>query len=142
PRGRARWLLGAAGRRPLAVGGRTAARAAEAAASLHLDRQATATTLLAPGEAETWLPWLTQTLPRIEVPVRLLDGAVVLGAPPAAEDDAPDTAVLSGVPDTDPLVLEVRWHDGAREQSRRALFRGGEPAHAGTRARTVGIVTL
>jgi len=141
PRGMARWLLGAAGRGPAWVRRRTTARAAEAAASLHLDGQAPAAGLLGPAEAETWLPWLTQALPQVHVPVRLLDGAVVLGGMPTDGDGA-DAAVLVEVPDTDPLVLEIRWNDGARDEGRRVRFRVGEPVQVETGTRSVELVTL
>ncbi|WP_410628058.1 WD40 repeat domain-containing protein [Amycolatopsis sp. cmx-8-4] len=135
PRGIARWLLGAVGRFPRRVVARTASRAARAAAMLHLDRQAPPGDLSA-GETQTWLPWLATTLPRISVPVQLLDGAVVLGA------EGPGSVELPEVPDTDPLVVEVRWTDGVCAHSRCVRFRTGEPVQVETGSQTASLVTL
>jgi WD40 repeat protein len=135
PRATARWLLGAAGRQPGAIRSRTASRASQAAAALHLDHQAPSPDLLAPAEAEAWLPWLTQTLPELRIPVQLLDGAVILGAP--GED-----AVLVSIPDTDPLVVEVRWHDGVRDHSRSVRFGRSDPVHIETGTRAAELITL
>jgi WD40 repeat protein len=132
----ARWLLGAAGRLPAAVSERVTWRASAAAAGLHLDRQAPPAGLLTASESEAWLPRIATALPTVAVPVRLLDGAVLLG------DDGPDAVTLPEVPDTHPLVLEVRWNDGARAASRRVRFRPGEPVHVETGTTTVGLVTL
>ena len=134
PRGVARWLLGAAGRHP-AIRDRTATRACEAAAALHLDRTAPDPALLAPSEAAAWLPWLTQSMPLVPAPVHLVDGAVVLGA-------SHESAVPIDLPDTDPLVVEVRWHDGVAARSQLTRFRVGEPVQVETGARSVDLVSL
>lgn len=135
-RGVARWLLGAAGRLPRQITERTVGRASAAAAMLHLDRQAPPTTLLNAGESQVWLPWLADVLPRVSVPVQLLDGAVVLGS------RGPDAVLLPDVPDTNPLVIEVRWCDGARTVSQQARFRLDEPVQVETGTRVATLVTL
>jgi WD40 repeat protein len=134
--GIARWLRGSHGRQPTAVQGLVTARAAAAAAALHLDRQAPADGLLSAGETQTWLPWLSQALPRVAVPVRLLDGAVVLGRGGEDAIDLPD------VPDTDPRVIEVRWNDGAGDRGRLVRFRPGESVQVETGTGTVTLITL
>lgn len=136
PRGVARWLMGAVGRLPRQVGESLPGRAATAAAMLHLDRQAPAPGLLHGGEAQAWLPWVAVALPTVDVPVRLLDGAVVLGAA------GQDAVLLPGVPDTDPLVVEVRWTGGRRARGRLVRFRIGDPVQVETGTRAVTLVTI
>jgi hypothetical protein len=134
PRGIARWLFGAAGRLPRAVASRVACRASTAAAALHLDQQAL-TELLDPAESHAWLAWIAQTLPTVDVSVSLVDGAVLIGP------DGPDAHQVS-VPQTDPLVLELRWTDGRRAVGTRARFRLDEPVHVETGTRSATLVTL
>jgi WD40 repeat protein len=134
--GVARWLLGAVGRLPRQVARGAAARATATAAALHVDRHTDPTAQLSAGESHTWLPWLLSSLTRVDAPVTLLDGAVVLGA------DGPASVPVPGVPDTDPLVLEVRWHDGTAARSRRVRFRIGEPVTVETGARSATLVSL
>ncbi|HEV7651551.1 MAG TPA: hypothetical protein VGP26_25655 [Actinophytocola sp.] len=135
-RGTARWLLGATGRFPRDVTPRITCRVSTAAATMHLDRQAPLAGLLDAGETQAWLPWLAASLDTVTVPVRLLDGSVVLGA------DHDEAVPLPDVPDTDPLLVEVRWHDGVRAASQRVRFRLDEPVQVETGAGTVTLVTL
>lgn len=136
PRGVARWLAGAVGRLPRQVSASLTGRASAAAAMLHLDQQAPAAELLDAGESQAWLPWLADALPKVSVPVQLLDGAVVLGA------DGPNSVMLPDVPDTEPLVVEVRWTSGNRAMSHRARFRIENPVQVETGSSAVTLVTL
>jgi hypothetical protein len=134
--GVARWLLGAVGRLPRHVARGATARATATAAALHVDKHTDPTAQLSAGESHTWLPWLLSSLARVDVPVTLLDGAVVLGA------DGRGSVPVPGVPDTDPFVLEVRWHDGTAARSRRVRFRTGEPVTVETGTRSATLVSL
>lgn len=134
--GVARWLLGAVGRLPRHVARGATARATATAAAMHVDKHTDPTAQLSAGESHTWLPWLLSSLARVDVPVTLLDGAVVLGA------DGPASVHVPGVPDTDPFVLEVRWHDGTAARSRRVRFRTGDPVTVEVGTRSVTLVSL
>ncbi|MFD0532300.1 ATP-binding protein [Kitasatospora arboriphila] len=68
--------------------------------------------------------------------MQLLDGAVILGAP------SEDAVLLDDIPDTDPLILEVRWEDGEQAHSQRVALRPGEPVQVETGTDNVTLVTL
>ncbi|MGA5822613.1 hypothetical protein ACPC54_32725 [Kitasatospora sp. NPDC094028] len=136
-KGVARWLLGAIARFPAEVAGAAVTRAAHVAAGALLDGRADRVgELLTPEEGEAWLPWLLDALPTTTLHVRLLDGAVVLGA------TDPAALPLSGVPQTDPLVVEVRWQDGERARSVRVGVAPDEPVRVETGTDLVTLVFL
>ncbi|MFG2825063.1 NACHT and WD repeat domain-containing protein [Kitasatospora sp. NPDC048365] len=136
-KGMARWLLGAVARLPADIAAAPVSRAAQAAAGALLDgRAGQVSDTLTPEEGELWLPWLLEGLPTTSLPVRLLNGAVVLGA------TDPDALPLEGIPQTDPLVVEARWQDGERARSVRVGVNPGEPVRVETGTDTVTLVFL
>ncbi|MGW4894848.1 hypothetical protein ACWEQL_21650 [Kitasatospora sp. NPDC004240] len=135
--GVARWLLGAVARLPTNLADTLLPRVAVVAAGAHLDGRADRVTeSLTAAESAVWLPWLLQSLPTTLLPVQLLNGAVVLGAP------GENSFLLDDIPDTDPLILEVRWEDGEQAHSHRVALRPGEPVQVETGTDDVTLVTL
>ncbi|MFF2078307.1 hypothetical protein ACFVXG_26565 [Kitasatospora sp. NPDC058162] len=140
-RNTARWLLGALTRFPTEIAATPASRAARVAAGALLDgRAGDVSDRLTPEEGEAWLPWLLDALPTTVLYVELLDGAVVLGATGSAT--SPDALLLEGVPQTDPLVVEVRWQDGARARSVRVGVTPGVPVRVETGTSAVTLAFL
>jgi len=116
----ARWLLAALGRIPRALAATEAGAVAELCAGAQLDRRfdpqggRSAT-------VEAWMPWLLATA-RVEmrtVPVRFPRGYLLVNQAGPGE-------VTLVVPGTDPMTLEVTWHNGTQAQHERLLFRIGE----------------
>ncbi|MEV7022729.1 hypothetical protein [Kitasatospora sp. NPDC093558] len=140
-RNTARWLLGALARFPAEIAATPASRAAQVAAGALLDgRAGDVGDRLTPEEGEAWLPWLLDTLPTTGLYVELLDGAVVLGA--TASETRPNALLLEGVPQTDPLVVEVRWQDGTRARTVRVGVTPGDPVRVETGTSAVTLAFL
>ncbi|MEU7725756.1 AAA family ATPase [Streptomyces sp. NPDC040724] len=135
--GVARWLLGAVGRLPSDLACTQVPRVAKVAAGARLDGRAEQVTDLTAAEAEAWLPWHLRSLPTTTLSVQLLDGAVVLGG-----DPGPQAVLLDGIPETDPLVVEVRWQDGGRAVSLQVAVRPDEPVQVETGTDSVTLVAL
>ena len=125
--GLARWLLAALGRIPRALAGTEAAVVAGLGAGTQLDGRFDPASD-ASSATEAWMPWLLSAAavePRT-VSARFSDGSLTLNEPGPGE-------VTLVVPGTDPMVLDVTWHDGTAARHERLRFRPGEPAglHAG-----------
>jgi WD40 repeat protein len=131
--GIARWLIGALARLPRLAAATDASTAAGLAAGLHLDGRVP--TESAPVD-DHWLPWLLSTVgaTRVRVPVRFAGG--VLEVNPASSDIVPIE-----VPRTQPMVLDVDWHDGRMPHSTRLTFTD-TPASCSVHADEVTLTTL
>lgn len=132
--GIARWLLGALARLPRTVAASDAASAAGLAAGLHLDRRV-AGAEVRPGEQ--WLPWLLSMAGGrpVRVPVRFDDGRLEVNS------TGKDT-VLIELPATEPMVVDVDWHDGRAPASARLTFAEGERVSCAVGSDRVALTTL
>lgn len=118
----ARWLLAALGRIPRTLVATEAGVVAGLSAGTQLDRRFQPPS----GQSATvdaWMPWLLATA-QVEtrsVPVRLPQGYLLINQP------GPDAAMLE-LPGTEPMILEVGWHDGSQVRHERVRLHAGEQA--------------
>jgi hypothetical protein len=111
--GIARWLLGALARLPRADAESEAGRVVRLSADLHLHGHAPDTDTSDVVSAG-WMPWLLDQATGRPVPVPVGFAAGVL--------DVGGRGPVVEVPRTDPLVLDVDWHDGRQARHRRLRF--------------------
>ncbi|HVN13554.1 MAG TPA: hypothetical protein VMT69_15785 [Kineosporiaceae bacterium] len=120
--GLARWLLAALGRIPRALAGTEAAVVAGLGAGTQLDGRYDPPSG-ASAATEAWMPWLlaAAAVETRTVSARFFDGTLTLN------EQGPGEVVLV-LPGTDPLVLDVTWHDGSTGRHERLRFRQGKRA--------------
>lgn len=117
PKDLARWILRALDRMPPEVLTQHAARALSLGAGVQLDRRVPPTD---PGDLAQWTSWLPQDLPSTPLHVRRQDAFLDLAAHPLPG------GLEFPVPQTDPLVVDVVWHDGVRDHLERVRLRPGQ----------------
>ena len=134
----ARWLMRALLRLPARARQSEAGRLLEVGAGARLDRRVTLPETDLDREAvSSWLPWLLpQGLPRVALEVRMSSGVLDI----AEELDPPGESIE--LPDTDPLLLEVSWHDGTAPQQRHLQIREGEERRFPVSAKSVELRTV
>ena len=138
PGGGARWMLNALRRLPRRAAESQAGRALGVAAAAHTAGVAPALAAaegeLPPDALDNWFPWLLARLPSTTISVALVDGGIEL------EGDGEHAQPLP-VPRTDPVTLELSWHDGAPRR-RTVAVRPGERTAIALDADEVELATL
>ena len=117
PKDLARWILRALDRMPPEVLTQHAAQALSLGAGVQLDRRVPPTD---PGDLAPWTSWLPQDLPSTSLYVRRQDDFLDLAAHPLPG------GLEFPIPQTDPLVVDVLWHDGIRDHLQRVRLRAGQ----------------
>ncbi len=115
------WVMRALLRLPPSLDASPVTRAVRAGVAVQVDGRLDLDGDLPSDAMENWLPWLTAgAVEPVHVGVAFGDGCVDFDTASAA----PSSSIA--VPDTSPLVLDLRWHDGVSAQSNRVLFERGE----------------
>ena len=131
--GIARWSARAFERLPPTVRALESARMLNVGAKARLGRTITEAER---ADAGAWLAWVLPTLPQLDIGVRLLEGAVEVGAA------STEGAHLVKVPATNPPYVEVSWQrDGATTARHVAIPQPVQPVIVATETRSARITT-
>ena len=137
PAGGVRWVLSALQRLPRAAAESPAATVIGAAAATHATGEAPTlppAPRCPPTHCDNWYPWLLARLPTTAIAVTLVDGGIEFEG--SGEKVHPLT-----VPQTDPVQLELTWHDAGPQRQQVRVTRG-ERTTVALRADVVDIITL
>lgn len=137
PSGGVRWILSALQRLPRAAAGSPAATVIGAAAATHAGGEVPklpADAELPSDALDNWYPWLLARLPTTSIAVTLVDGGIEF------EGSGEQVHALT-VPRTDPVQLELTWHDGGPRRQQVRVTRG-ERTTVALRADEVELTTL
>jgi WD40 repeat protein len=137
PAGGVRWILSALQRLPRAAAESPAATVIGAAAATHSAGEAPtlpAGAALPSDALDNWYPWLLARLPATTIAVTLVDGGIEF-------EGTGQTVHQLTVPQTDPVQLELTWHDGGPRRQQVRVTKG-ERATVALHADEVEITTL
>ena len=137
PAGGVRWVLSALQRLPRAAAESPAATVIGAAAATHATGEAPTLPARAalPSDArDNWYPWLLARLPTTSIAVTLVDGGIEF-------EGSGEKIHPLAVPQTDPVQLELTWHDAGPQRQQVRVTRG-ERTTVALHADEVDIITL
>jgi WD40 repeat protein len=137
PAGGVRWILSALQRLPRAAAESPAATVIGAAAATHSAGEAPtlpAGAALPSDALDNWYPWLLARLPTTTIAVTLIDGGIEF-------EGSGQTVHALAVPQTDPVQLELTWHDGGPRRQQVRVIKG-ERTTVALHADEVEITTL
>ena len=121
PRSVAQWVMRTLTRLPAPIGNTPTAHAIQAGVGAHLDGAVDVSEQRLPNDVvENWLPWLLSNFgKRVQVGIVFGDGFVEI------DPESPESDAAVSLPDTTPLVLDLRWHDGLTPHSARVTCERG-----------------